>query len=105
MVKEARKINIALPSLPALRDLSKKVREWSDKVKVYENSSEYPYLDVLEELVRKGSVFPVKLRQLQIITNQVENARHWLSKCSKVFLKKNTTIHLAQVGANSEPLM
>ncbi|CAG7729972.1 unnamed protein product [Allacma fusca] len=96
LVKEARKINIALPSLPALRDVSKKVREWSDKVKKHESSSEYPYLDVLEELVRKGSVFPVRLRQLQIITNQVENARHWLNKCSKVFLKKNTTIHLAQ---------
>jgi len=41
LIKEARKINIALPSLPALRDLSKKVRELSDKVKVYENSSKW----------------------------------------------------------------
>ena len=72
---------------------------------VLQNDVNYPYLDVLEELVTRGRPLPVRLDLLPQMESQVAAARAWKDRTSKIFVKKGSTLPLFEVLLCSFPFV
>lgn len=64
IISEARGIPAQLPNVSALKEALQKAKDWIGSVEAIQMSENYPYLDVLEELVNKGRPIPVRLELL-----------------------------------------
>ena len=65
---------------------------------VWQNGSNYAYLEQLESLLGRGRSIPVRLDPLPQVESQVGSARGWRERTGRTFLKKNSTYTLLQVS-------
>ncbi|XP_065066766.1 lysine-specific demethylase 5A-like isoform X2 [Rhopilema esculentum] len=99
IVREATKFKVILPNINTLKEALENVRDWAQKVERIQNDVNYPYLDVLEELVARGRPLPVRLDLLPQMESQVAAARAWKDRTSKIFVKKGSALPLFEIIA------
>ena len=98
LVKEGESISGGLPSLPGLREVARKAKDWRQRAEaVRATPDSLPYLETLEALVAKGRPLPVRLEALSHLEMLVASARAWRERTARVFLKKNSHLALLDV--------
>lgn len=97
MISAAKDIPVALPSLPGLREIVTKTKNWEDKVKQFEPPN-VPFLDDITSLLETGLAIPIYLDHTMALESQMLAANTWREECMKVFLKRNSHVELFEVS-------
>ncbi|GAB6028037.1 Lysine-specific demethylase 5B [Chamberlinius hualienensis] len=97
IINEAQNITAHLPNTLALKDAVKKAKEWNSKLESLQHGGCLPYLEVMENLIHKGLLVPVRLDQLPQLELQITTAKAWRERTMRTFLKKNSTSFLIEV--------
>ncbi|XP_076331157.1 lysine-specific demethylase 5A-like isoform X4 [Tachypleus tridentatus] len=97
LVNEACNIPVYLPNVLTLRDAVKKAKDWVSSVERVQNRNQYPYVEVLEDLITRSRPLPVHLELLPQLESQVAAAKALRERTARTFLKKNSVFTLLEV--------
>lgn len=95
VISKASEIPVALPSLPQLREIVTKAKNWQEKATNFQDPKT-TFLDDLITVVDIGEALPIELEYMKALQSQISAANVWRENCMKVFLKRNSTIDLIE---------
>ncbi|CAG2061401.1 unnamed protein product, partial [Timema podura] len=97
ILKEADLIPAYLPNYSSLLETVKRAQNWSYESVLLYTGDFIPYIDVLENIVNRGHNISIQFDALPFCESQLNDAKKWREKTSRIFLHKNSHYSLMEV--------
>lgn len=94
LLKEGRMIDVYLPTEGPLQESVQSATEWFDILNLMNAMEFYPYLNSVEDLVKKSRNFLFHFEEVDRLKAFITAATTWKEKTSRTFLKRNSVYNL-----------